>query len=80
VATLEPEDAAKIALEPILACIRPPGSQDSHCTTALYMRWAIPARSMSSPSSTNIGTATRMNSMFCSHMVSPRPSAIRPSM
>ena len=30
VATLEPDVAAKIADEPILACISPPGSHDSH--------------------------------------------------
>ena len=32
------EEAAKIAEVPILACIKPPGIQDNHCTTALYMR------------------------------------------
>ena len=35
VATLEPEVAANMAQAPMLACIRPPGSQDSHCAMAL---------------------------------------------
>jgi hypothetical protein len=34
VATLEPEVAANIAQVPILACIRPPGSQDSQVAIA----------------------------------------------
>ena len=34
---------------PIFACIRPPGSQDTHSTSALYIRSAIPERSRISP-------------------------------
>ena len=32
--TMEPEVAAKSAHEPILACMSPPGSHDSHCAIA----------------------------------------------
>ena len=80
VATLEPEDAAKIAHEPMFACIRPPGSHDSHWITASYMRFAMPARSMISPSRMNIGTATSTNSLLLSHVNSPIATARRPSM
>ena len=66
VATLDPELAAKIVQDPILACINPPGSHESHWITAAYMRRAIPARSIISPSNMNIGTATRMNSLLLS--------------
>ena len=78
VATEEPEDAAKMAQEPMFACMSPPGSHDSHCTTALYMRRAMPARSMISPSRMNIGTATRMNSLLLSQVNSPMAGVRRP--
>ena len=35
VATLDPEVAAKMAQVPTLACMRPPGSQESHLAMAL---------------------------------------------
>ncbi len=44
VATEEPEVAANSAEVPILACKRPPGSQESHLFKALYVFSAIPAR------------------------------------
>ena len=78
VATEEPDDAAKIAHEPMLACMSPPGSHDSHCITALYMRCAMPARSMISPRRMNIGTATRMNSLLFSQVNSPIAGVRRP--
>ena len=77
-ATEDPDDAAKIAHEPMLACMSPPGSHDSHCITALYMRCAIPARSMISPRRMNIGTATRMNSLLFSQVNSPIAGVRRP--
>src|SRR3546814_10619143 len=63
VATLDPETAANIVQVPMLECIRPPGSQDSHWLMAPYMRSAMPDRSSSSPSSTNSGIANRMKSV-----------------
>ena len=66
VATLEPEVAANMAQEPIFECISPPGSQDSHCASAAYIRAAMPERSSSSPSRMNIGIAMSRNSVpFC---------------
>src|SRR6056300_87652 len=62
VATLEPEVAAKIALEAIFACIKPPGSQDIHFVTAAYILCETPDRRMISPNKMNIGTATNRNS------------------
>ena len=49
VATLEPETEPNSAHEPMLECISPPGSQDSHCVSAAYMRSAMPLRSRISP-------------------------------
>ena len=49
VATLDPDTEPNSAQEPMFECIRPPGSHDSHCTSALYMRSAIPLRSRISP-------------------------------
>ena len=71
VATLEPEVAANIADAPMLECIRPPGSQDSHWIIAAYMRCAIPARIMISPSMMNSGTATRMKEVETVQACSP---------
>ncbi len=49
VATLEPETEPNSAHEPMLECISPPGSHDSHCVSAAYMRSAMPLRSRISP-------------------------------
>ena len=49
VATADPELAENTAQKPILAFINPPGSQDSHCRMASYMRSAMPARIRISP-------------------------------
>ena len=49
VATLDPDTEPNSAHEPMFECIRPPGSHDSHCTSAAYMRSAIPLRSRISP-------------------------------
>ena len=49
VATLDPDTEPNSAQEPMLECIRPPGSHDSHCTRAAYMRSAVPLRSRISP-------------------------------
>ena len=78
VATEEPEEAANIAEQPMLACIRPPGSQDNHWITALYIRCAIPARNMISPSRINIGMATSINSLLWCQIKSPSMSDRRP--
>ena len=50
VATLEPEIAANIEHAATFECMSPPGSQETHCTSALYMRSAMPERSTISPS------------------------------
>ena len=73
VATLEPQTAENSVQAPMLECIRPPGSQDSHCAMAPYMRSAMPERSRISPSSTNIGIATSRTSEVTPHVSSPRP-------
>src|SRR3546814_14194884 len=71
VATLEPDVAANAALAPMLACISPPGNQPSHFSMEPYMRSAMPARSMISPSRMNIGIATRMKSVLVDQKISP---------
>ena len=71
VATDEPEVAANRAQEPMLECMSPPDSQDSHCTMAAYMRSAMPERSRISPISTNSGMAISRNSMLFSQATSP---------
>ena len=71
VATDEPEVAANSAQEPTFECMRPPGSQDSHCASAPYMRSAMPERSRISPISMNSGIAMSRNSMLFSHIMSP---------
>ncbi len=66
VATLEPDVAANMAHEPMLECISPPGSQESHCASAAYIRAAMPERSSSSPSRMNIGIAMSRKSVpYC---------------
>ena len=55
VATDEPEVAANSAQEPTFECMRPPGSQDSRCASAPYMRSAMPERSRISPISSRPG-------------------------
>ena len=49
VATLEPDVAENSVDAPMLACISPPGSHDSHRLIAPYMRSAKPARSSTRP-------------------------------
>ena len=49
VATLDPDTEPNSAQAPMFECIRPPGSQDSHCISAEYMRSAMPLRSRISP-------------------------------
>src|SRR5690554_1649728 len=71
VATLEPEVAANKALAPILACINPPGSHDSHRLMALYILSARPERSKISPSIMKSGMATRRNSLLVAQDISP---------
>ncbi len=60
-----------MAHEPMFECMVPPGSQESHCTIALYMRSAMPARSRISPSMMKRGMATRTYSMAFCHTISP---------
>src|SRR5690606_33244764 len=72
VATLEPDVAENSALAPMLACIRPPGSQDSHKLMALYIFSAIPDRKRISPSRMNNGMATIRNSVLVDQETSPR--------
>jgi hypothetical protein len=74
VATLEPEVAANIAQAAMLECIRPPGSQGTHSTSALYMRSAVPERSRISPSSTKKGIATSRKLFDVAHAISPSAS------
>ena len=71
VATLEPDVAENSVDAPMLACISPPGSHDSHRLIAPYMRSAKPARSSTSPSMMNSGIATSRNSLFELHDSSP---------
>ena len=71
VAAEEPEVAANIAHAPMLECIRPPGSHENHLAMASYMRSATPERSISSPISMNIGTATTITSLEAPQLVSP---------
>lgn len=71
VATLEPEVAENSVEAPMLACIRPPGSHDSHRLMAPYMRSAKPARSSTSPSMMNSGMATSRNSLLVLQEISP---------
>ncbi len=71
VATLEPETAANSVQVPMFECISPPGSHDSQCVIAAYIRSAIPERSRISPSSTNSGMANRMKLVEVDHAVSP---------
>ena len=49
VATLDPETEPNSAQAPMLECISPPGSQESHCISEEYMRSAMPLRSRISP-------------------------------
>ena len=74
VATLDPEVAANIAQAAMLECIRPPGSQGSHSTSALYIRSAMPERSRISPSSTKNGIATSRKLFDVSQTISPMAS------
>ena len=71
VATLEPEVAANIAQAAMLECISPPGSQETQCTSAPYMRSANPERSKISPSRMNIGTETSRKSVEADQLTSP---------
>ena len=71
VATLEPEVAANRAQAPMLECIRPPGSQESHCRIESYIPVAIPERNRISPSRINNGMATRVYSVPVDHITIP---------
>ena len=71
VATLDPEVAAKSAQAPMLACIVPPGSQDSHSTSAAYIRSATPERTSISPRSTKNGIATSVSEAMLCQATSP---------
>ena len=71
VATLEPEVAANMAQAAMLECIRPPGSHDTQCVSAAYIRSAMPERSSTSPSRMNSGMATRMKSVEADQAISP---------
>ena len=64
VATLEPEQAAKMAHETILVWIRPPGSHQIQRVIPAYIRSPMPLRFISSPIRMNSGTATRMKLVF----------------
>ncbi len=75
VATLDPEVAANIAQAAIFECIRPPGSQGIHSTSALYMRSAMPERSRISPSRTKNGIATSRKLLDVDQLTSPMASA-----
>ena len=68
---LDPDVAANSVEAPMLACIRPPGSQDSHRLMAPYIRSAKPARSRISPSMMNSGMATSRNSVLVPQAISP---------
>ena len=74
VATEEPQTAENSVQAPMLECISPPGSQDSQCVMAAYMRSAMPARSRISPSRMNIGIATRITSVVAPQASSPSAS------
>ncbi len=80
VATDEPEVAAKIEQDTILACISPPGSHESQPATALYIRLAMPDRRMISPIRMNIGMAISRKFFCCSHVFSPIARIRRPFM
>ena len=67
VATLDPEQAAKIAQETMLVWIRPPGRKNIHLDITRYIFSPIPLRFINSPIKTNRGTATRMKLVFDSH-------------
>ena len=71
VATLEPEQAANIAQEAMLVWINPPGKNDIHRETALYILSPIPLRSISSPIKRKSGTAIRMKFVLVSHALLP---------
>ena len=57
-------------------CMSPPGSHDSQCVIAAYMRSAMPERSKISPSKTNSGMAKRMKLVDTDQAVSPIASQI----
>ena len=76
--TLEPEVAAKIALDAILACINPPGSQEIHLVTAEYIRCETPDLRIISPNKMNIGTATKRNSELLLQVISASPARSLP--
>src|SRR5829696_6384123 len=71
VATLEPDVAAKTMQAPMLACISPPGSQESHWLIDAYSRSAIPDRSRISPSRINSGTLTKRKLLEADQTISP---------
>ena len=58
----------------MLECMRPPGSQGIHSTSALYIRSAMPERSRISPSSTKNGIATSRKLLDVDQPTSPMAS------
>ena len=71
VATLEPEQAAKMAQEAILVWISPPGRKEIQRETAPYIFSPMPLRSINSPIKRNSGTAIKMKFVFVSHALFP---------
>ena len=71
VATDDPDVAANIAQAAMFECIKPPGSQGIHFTSAAYIRSAIPDRSRISPSNTKNGIATNRNAFAVAQETSP---------
>ena len=67
VATLDPEQAAKMAQDTMLVWIRPPGRKNIHLDMTRYIFSPIPLRFINSPIRTNRGTATRMKLVLDSH-------------
>ena len=60
VATLEPQQAEKMAHETTLVWIRPPGRNHNQRAITAYMRSPMPERFISSPMRMNSGIATRI--------------------
>ena len=72
VATVEPEVAANMAQVPMLACMSPPGSQESHWIIDAYILSEMPERSKSSPIRMKSGIAIRTKLVLWAQNTSPK--------
>ena len=71
VATLDPETEPNSAQEPMFECISPPGSQESHWTSALYMRVGDAAAQQDLAEHDVEGMAVRMKLVVVDQASSP---------